>query len=161
MKTLSIKQPWASLIAEGIKDVENRTWRTNFRGRVFIHASAKWDDRSKSRNANDLFTSIQRRAIPHTLDHKFIDQGIIVIDNEIPVSAIIGEVDIVDCVINHDSIWAEHMTTHDCEDSNLKILNKGQKYIWNWILENPVHYDKPILNVKGKLSFWEFEKGKN
>ena len=32
MKALSIKQPWASLIAHGIKDIENRTWKTNFLG---------------------------------------------------------------------------------------------------------------------------------
>ena len=30
------------------------------------------------------------------------------------------------------------------------------KPIYNWVLANPVVYDKPILNVKGKLSFWEF-----
>ena len=41
MKALSIKQPWASLIAKGIKDVENRTWKTKFRGKVYIHASSK------------------------------------------------------------------------------------------------------------------------
>ena len=40
MKALSIKQPWASLIAHGIKDIENRTWKTNFRGRIYIHASS-------------------------------------------------------------------------------------------------------------------------
>ena len=40
MKAISIKQPWASLIAHGIKDIENRTWRTNYRGRVLIHAGA-------------------------------------------------------------------------------------------------------------------------
>ena len=41
MKALSIKQPWASLIAHGIKDIENRTWKTNFRGRIYIHACGK------------------------------------------------------------------------------------------------------------------------
>lgn len=41
MKTISIKQPWASLIVEGVKDIENRTWRTKFRGRVLVHAGAK------------------------------------------------------------------------------------------------------------------------
>jgi len=30
------------------------------------------------------------------------------------------------------------------------------KPIWNWVLANPVLYEKPILNVKGKLSFWEY-----
>ncbi len=56
-----------------------------------------------------------------------------------PTSAIIGEVTIVDCVQNHPSIWAEQ----GC---------------WNWVLENPVMYEKAIYNVKGKLSFWDFEK---
>ena len=40
MKAITIKQPFASLIVEGIKDIENRTWKTNLRGRVLIHASA-------------------------------------------------------------------------------------------------------------------------
>ena len=49
MKAISIKQPWAYLIASGIKDIENRTWKCpeKYIGtRVLIHASAKtldWD----------------------------------------------------------------------------------------------------------------------
>ena len=39
MKAITIKQPWASLIVAGIKDIENRTWKTSFRGRVLIHAA--------------------------------------------------------------------------------------------------------------------------
>jgi len=38
MKALSIRQPWAWLIVNDHKDVENRTWSTNYRGRVLIHA---------------------------------------------------------------------------------------------------------------------------
>jgi hypothetical protein len=37
---LSIRQPWAWLIVNGHKDIENRTWPTRFRGRVLIHAGA-------------------------------------------------------------------------------------------------------------------------
>ena len=39
MKVITIKQPWASLIVSGLKNIENRTWKTNFRGRVLIHAA--------------------------------------------------------------------------------------------------------------------------
>jgi hypothetical protein len=39
MKALSIRQPWAWLIVNGYKTIENRTWPTKFRGRVLIHAS--------------------------------------------------------------------------------------------------------------------------
>ena len=41
MKTLSVRQPWANLIVRGIKDIENRSWKTNFRGRILIHAPNK------------------------------------------------------------------------------------------------------------------------
>ena len=54
-----------------------------------------------------------------------------------PKGAIIGSVVISDCVQNHPSVWAE-------------------KGCWNWILKDAVLFDKPIINVKGKLSFWEY-----
>ena len=43
MKVLSIRQPWAFLIANGFKPVENRTWGTKFRGEFLIHASKSFD----------------------------------------------------------------------------------------------------------------------
>lgn len=39
MKALSIRQPWAWLIVHGGKDVENRSWQTQIRGRFLVHAS--------------------------------------------------------------------------------------------------------------------------
>ena len=147
MKCLSIKQPWASLIAHGIKDIENRTWKTNFRGRIYIHASGTPAEESYKLFNDNQWKKIQK----HDFDFA-------VFSSYTHISAIIGEVDIVDCVINHSSIWAEKMETYPSEEvPGLNILKKGQKYIWNWVLANPVLYDKPILNVKGKLSFWEFK----
>ncbi len=43
MKALSVKQPWAWAIFHG-KDVENRTWTTNYRGPLLIHASKAFDE---------------------------------------------------------------------------------------------------------------------
>ncbi len=37
MKALSIKQPWAWLIVNGWKDIENRTWKTKYQGQFLIH----------------------------------------------------------------------------------------------------------------------------
>lgn len=130
MKALSIKQPWASLIANGIKDIENRTWRTNFRGRIYIHASAL-------KKFNVQMTDPQT-----TLSLPVIQ---LAIEGKMPFGAIIGEVDIIDCVQNHSSIWADHAAP-------------GDKPIWNWVLANPVLYDKPIEKVKGALSLWEYNK---
>lgn len=135
MKALSIKQPWASLIAHGIKDIENRTWKTKFRGRIFIHASSvtvKFEDLVNA--PNEIFQHSSSLRDNHEIFKTY------------PHGAIIGEVDIVDCVINHPSIWAE------------KEEDLTKKPIYNWVLANPVLYEKPILNVKGKLSFWDYEK---
>lgn len=52
--------------------------------------------------------------------------------------AIIGSVEIVDCVQNHPSLWAE-------------------KGVWNWVLSNPIMFPEPIADVKGKLSFWDYD----
>ena len=58
------------------------------------------------------------------------------------VGAIIGRVDLVDCVVDHESVWAEHD-----ED----FLNE----VYNWVLANPVQFVKPIP-CSGKLSLWDF-----
>jgi hypothetical protein len=38
MKIITIKQPWATLIVSGTKNIEYRSWPTNYRGPVLIHA---------------------------------------------------------------------------------------------------------------------------
>lgn len=43
MKALSINQPWAWLIVNGYKGVENRDWDTRYRGEFLIHAGKKID----------------------------------------------------------------------------------------------------------------------
>ena len=43
---ISVKQPWAALLAAGIKTIEIRSWATTRRGRVFIHAGKIADDRA-------------------------------------------------------------------------------------------------------------------
>ena len=143
MKALSIKQPWAILIAFGLKDIENRTWKTHFRGKIYIHACGK---------------PINREKLYDVLDEKqwdfVFDQPKDFNADNVYYSAIIGEVEIIDCVVNHPSIWAEK-TPVIGKTVEGDPLYSG-KPIFNWVLSNAKLYDKPILNVKGKLSFWEY-----
>lgn len=46
MKVITIKQPWASLIAEGYKEYEFRTWKTKYRGDILIHAGKGIDSKA-------------------------------------------------------------------------------------------------------------------
>lgn len=80
-RALTIRQPWASLIVTGQKDVENRSWATKYRGILLVHASAKIDDEALSQHG-----------------HLF--------DDDLPTGAIIGSVRVVDCVRDSESPWA-------------------------------------------------------
>jgi hypothetical protein len=42
VKVLTLHQPWASLIAVGVKTIETRSWSTQYRGPLAIHAGAKF-----------------------------------------------------------------------------------------------------------------------
>lgn len=134
MKTLSIKQPWAQIIAIGLKDIENRSWPTKYRGKILIHASLKPIDGFKNLFESELLTRDQYESFitddsglgRDNLINSFLQKG-----------AIIGTVEIIDCVQNSSSIWAE----------------EGQ---YHWVLKNSILFEKPILNVKVSLSLWNY-----
>lgn len=107
MKALTIRQPWAGLIVAGLKTVENRSWPTSYRGVLVIHAGARPDDEAMAEYG-------------HLLD-------------EYPAGAIIGTVQVVDCVRDSDSPWAI----------------PGQ---WHWLLTDP-RPCKPRA-AKGSLGLW-------
>lgn len=130
LKVLSVKNPWAWLIFQG-KDIENRTRKTNYRGKLLIHASAKWDQLYHKGLSPGLSFDQWK-----TLDNK--QQYHLASQTNMPVSAIIGEVQLVDCVKGHSSVWAE------------------DNY-WHWVLENPLLWTNPIPGVKGRLGIWNYE----
>src|SRR5260221_11478992 len=41
MKSLTVMQPWAPLVALGAKRIETRSWSTSYRGPLAIHASSR------------------------------------------------------------------------------------------------------------------------
>ncbi len=59
---LSCFQPWAELLVAGIKPVENRTKRSNYRGPLLIHASKKFDA-----NWTEKLESLQLQIAKHYL----------------------------------------------------------------------------------------------
>ena len=86
MKALSIRQPWAWLIIQGYKDVENRTWRSDFRGSFFIHAGYIFDEGGYRYVVRELGL-----ALPRT--------------EEFERGGIVGKAEVIDCVTFHKSPW--------------------------------------------------------
>lgn len=90
MKALTVKQPWASLIVHGGKDVENRSWTTRYRGPIAIHAAAR-----HVKGLEPLLWKAARRPT-----------------GKAPNSVVLGLVDLVDVVRGHPSAWAQDGCWH-------------------------------------------------
>jgi hypothetical protein len=87
LRALTIRQPWAWLIINGCKDVENRSKRTNYRGPILVHAGLNITD----------FSEVERIERKHGIR----------IPESLEIGGVIGVVDIVDCVERHSSPWHE------------------------------------------------------
>lgn len=94
MIALSIRQPWAWLILNAGKDIENRDWKTPYRGHCLIHAS-KSGTKQDYQDAFDFLDSID-------LTHLILD---IPARGQIEKGGVIGAVDIVGCTDTSDSPW--------------------------------------------------------
>lgn len=90
-RTLSIQQPWAWLIVNGFKDVENRDWPTRIRGWVGVHAGKTFDAEGYE---------WVRREFPNVA-FAMPQEGA----SGFPRGGIVGRVRIVDCVEDMDSPW--------------------------------------------------------
>lgn len=94
MKAISIRQPWAWLILNADKDIENRVWRTRVRGRVLVHA-AKGMTRREYEDGEFAFSCVPSLLIDMPRFEQ-LERG-----------GIVGAVDIVDCVQASSSPWFE------------------------------------------------------
>lgn len=91
MKALTLRPTWAWFVVNGYKDIENRSWPTRQRGRIWIHASSSRVTRAEY----ERFLSTCR------------EQGIIDFPSreEFQTGGIVGSVEIVECVNNSSSLW--------------------------------------------------------
>lgn len=130
MKVLSIKEPYASLIARKNKSIETRSWKTNYRGELYIHASGK-------KIASEYLSNSYVANLIKDLDLNF--------------GKIICKCNLVDCVYM-DQEFIEKIK-NDLNEYNLGLYAIGR---YAWILED-VKMIEPIP-AKGKLNIWNYEK---
>jgi hypothetical protein len=90
LKVIVVRQPWAWLIVHGVKDIENRSWKTRYRGSLLIQASASLPAKRKL-EADCLFARKRGAKLPE----------------EFEAGGIVGMVQLVDCVTSSRSKWFE------------------------------------------------------
>ena len=122
MKVLTLKQPWATLVAEGIKKYEFRSWKTTYRGKILIHAGSGIDKEDMKKFQN--------------------------LDLDFPLKKILAEVELEDCLElneelnkkiigeNNRAYGSKIRTGYAWKLTNVKKINidkeiKGQLGLWN------------------------------
>ena len=90
---LSIRQPWAWAIVHGGKRIENRSWRTSYRGPILIHAAAALPMR-ECREALAAIAEIEPALVDRWPGIAEVERG-----------GIIGRAELVDCVAASTSPW--------------------------------------------------------
>lgn len=105
MKALSIRQPWAWLVVNGSKDIENREKIINYRGPLLIHAGKLLDDdviypvEGRLVITSD-FRNLIKEHLPEDLLATFRKSA-----SEWGMGGIVGIANVVDCVQEHQSPW--------------------------------------------------------
>lgn len=128
MKVITIKQPYATLIAEGLKEYEFRTWKTKYRGEILIHAGKGIDKEAMKKYEH--------------LELKY------------PQGCIIAKAVITDCI----KIEAKEREMLNKKNPLVYygLINNPNWNGYGFKLEN-IEKIEPIA-INGKLSLWDYNE---
>lgn len=120
MKVITLKQPWATLVAEGLKKYEFRSWKFNYRGEILIHAGK----------------GVDKEAIKK-FEHLNLNY---------PHSKIIAKVKILDCIELNDEINIQIIEENELVYGH-KHDRTG--YAWKLEVVEKIEDDKVISGKQG------------
>lgn len=126
MKVLTIRQPWATLIMQGVKRYEFRSWNTKFRGKFLIHAGKGIDKEAVVR---------LKKYLPN---------------EPLPLGKILGKAELTDCIAMNDE-FARQLAAENNDIYTTHSFSRNYAFK----LENIEKFDEPI-EAKGQLGFWNY-----
>ena len=152
MKALTIKQPWATLIALGEKKIETRSWSTKYRGPLLIHAGK----------------SVDKLAMKTLCIKEALAEHGIYCAEDLPTGCIIAKSNLDDvCRVEKANDILKQAWTMD-KDGHMVLLAQNKEYDfggyiselgkrrYGWNLSN-IQSINPIY-CKGQLSLWEYKE---
>lgn len=127
MRVITIKQPFVTLIAEGIKEYEFRTWKTKYRGPILIHAGKGVDKKAMK---------------------KFEYLNL-----EYPSGCIIAKANLTDCIFV-DNYFKNILNDKD-KLVYSGVINSDKSKEYGFKLENIEKIN--LIPINGKLSLWDYD----
>jgi len=145
MKAITLWQPWASLVATREKKIETRSWSTNYRGKLAIHA-AMLNPYKAIKSIPDSIITKMRKALK--------EKGILTPSTDfrvLPVGCIIATANLVDC---HEITYSFRCSKINFTDEEYFGDYTPGRYAW--ILEDIQPLEEPIP-AKGMQKLWNWE----
>ena len=142
MKAITIWQPWAGAVAEGIKENETRSWYTKYRGPIAIHAAQQLIQAGWMR-----YTSIEAKEV---IARRMELHGVFNGPKVFPSGVILATAELSDCI----RITPEYISTLTEDEIALGDYTLGR---YAWKLVNVKKLPEPIP-ARGRQGLWEWEE---
>lgn len=137
MKVLSVREPWAWLVVNNWKNIENRTWETSYRGPLLIHSSLQFDTSAIPWMIENGFGMASVAVMDHfkIIAHK--KSGELIPENKKELGGITGVVNLTRITSGYNvSSWAQPGLRH-----------------WHVMQGKPL----PFMPCKGQLQLWDYK----
>lgn len=139
MKALTLTQPWATLVAIGAKRVETRSWSTNYRGSIAIHAAKGFPPEARELCGEAPFRDYLVKS-PVWSRADLLPRGVIV-----------AVADLAEIAPTRGFVPPVFFDTRSPYERMFGNYEVGR---FAWLLSNVRKLDEPIV-CKGALGLWE------
>ena len=136
MRALTLWQPWASLVAIGVKTYETRSWSTRYRGQLAIHAAKRRTEYMGGEPHKTMLSELNAAGIGWL---------------ELPLGRIVAICQLVECFPVED-LWPELLDLGNEQDFGNWSAGR-----YGWELRDIRMIDPPIP-VKGSRGLWEWRR---
>lgn len=141
MRVLSIKQPWASMIVRGAKRFEVRSWKTDYRGPLLIHASSA----APSGPQYDEWLGWGLEPL-----FEAVGMGSLQALRNLPRTAVVG-------IVTLEDIWSPEQLRDGATADDAVVTGPPEEDQWYWRLADPREFSQPVMGVNGRLNLWQLE----
>ncbi len=162
MKAISLTQPWATLVAIGAKRIETRSWGTNYRGPLAIHASKGFPRLAQELCVQAPFGSaLSKAGYTHMFDKQSRELWPDL--KPLPLGAIVATCELLDCIVIstkrevHGYIISMGYNVVIPPDVPELCFGDYAPGRLAWILANVKPLPEPIP-AKGALGMWEWQQ---
>ncbi len=143
MKVITLWQPWANLIIDGMKRIETRSWATSYRGPIGIHSAKRPPLDGLLKDLDEKSRQFVIETYGEVLNCK----------DKFPTGVILGHTELIEC-IRITEAYSAYVKKYMPKEYAFGDYTPGR---WAWVMgDNPIKFSDPIP-AKGMQRLWNYD----